>query len=85
MRIWRLIEDIPRTGSFNMAADQLLLENYSLDANPVFRIYDWECTTLSLGRNEILDNQLIWMYAGDFKSQLSAAQRAEKLFYMVLT
>ena len=41
MRIWRLIEDIPRTGSFNMAADQLLLENYSQDANPVFRIYDW--------------------------------------------
>ena len=56
MRIWRLIEDIPRTGSFNMAADQVLLENYYQDANPVFRIYDWECTTLSLGRNEILDN-----------------------------
>jgi len=34
MRIWRLIEDIPRTGSFNMAADQVLLENYSQDANP---------------------------------------------------
>jgi len=56
MRIWRLIEDIPRIGSFNMAADQVLLENYSQDANPIFRIYDWECTTLSLGRNEILDN-----------------------------
>ena len=56
MRIWRLIEDIPRTGSFNMAADQVLLENYSQGANPVFRIYDWECTTLSLGRNEILDD-----------------------------
>ena len=58
MRIWRLIEDIPRTGNFNMAADQFLLENYSQDAYPVFRIYDWESTTLSLGRNEILDHQI---------------------------
>ena len=26
MRTWRLIKDIPRSGSFNMAADQVLLE-----------------------------------------------------------
>ena len=56
MGIWRLIEDIPRSGSFNMAADQVLLENYSQEDYPVFRIYDWECTTLSLGRNEVLDS-----------------------------
>ena len=58
MRTWRLIEDIPRTGNFNMAADQFLLENFSQDTYPVFRIYDWECTTLSLGRNEKLDHQI---------------------------
>ncbi|HIN47369.1 MAG TPA: lipoate--protein ligase family protein [Deltaproteobacteria bacterium] len=58
MRIWRLIEDISRSGSFNMAADQVLLENYSRDSYPVFRVYDWECPTLSLGRNEKLDRHI---------------------------
>jgi len=57
MRVWRLIEDIPRNGNFNMAADQFLLESFSQDSHPVFRIYDWECNTLSLGRNEKLDDQ----------------------------
>jgi len=58
MEIWRLIEDIPRSGSFNMAADQMLLDNFSQDDNPVFRIYDWECPTLSLGRHEVLDSRI---------------------------
>jgi len=58
MGIWRLIEDIPRSGSFNMAADQVLLENYVRGDHPVFRIYDWECPTLSLGRNEKLDKYI---------------------------
>ena len=58
MGIWRLIEDIPRSGSFNMAADLMLLDNYSQDDYPVFRIYDWECPTLSLGRNEVLDSRI---------------------------
>ena len=58
MGIWRLIEDIPRSGSFNMAADLMLLDNYSKDDYPVFRIYDWECPTLSLGRNEVLDGRI---------------------------
>lgn len=56
MRTWRLIEDIPRTGSFNMAADQVLLDNFSQDELPIFRLYDWESPTLSLGRNEQLDS-----------------------------
>ena len=58
MGIWRLIEDIPRSGSFNMAADQLLLESYAQNSHPVFRIYEWAGATLSLGRNEKLDNRL---------------------------
>ncbi|MBT5795473.1 lipoate--protein ligase family protein [bacterium] len=58
MGIWRLIEDIPRSGSFNMAADQVLLENYSQNEHPVFRIYEWAGATLSLGRNEKLDKRI---------------------------
>ena len=58
MGIWRLIEDIPRSGSFNMAADQVLLESYAQNSHPVFRIYEWAGATLSLGRNEKLDNRL---------------------------
>ena len=56
MQIWRLIEDYPRSGSFNMAADQMLLENYVFDSKPVLRIYEWDRPTLSLGKNEVLDN-----------------------------
>ncbi|MBC8259860.1 MAG: hypothetical protein H8E38_12645 [SAR324 cluster bacterium] len=58
MDIWRLIEDIPRSGSFNMAADQVLLDNYSQNDDPVLRLYDWECSTLSLGRNEKIDRRI---------------------------
>ncbi|MBS1254761.1 MAG: Octanoyltransferase LipM [Deltaproteobacteria bacterium] len=56
MYSWRLIEDVPCSGSFNMAADQVLLDNFSHDEQPIFRLYDWECLTLSLGRNEQLDS-----------------------------
>ena len=55
MRTWRLIKDIPRSGSFNMAADQVLLDKCVDNADPVFRLYDWECPTLSLGKNEKID------------------------------
>ena len=55
MRTWRLINDIPRSGSFNMAGDQVLLEMCRDYVEPVFRLYDWECPTLSLGKNEKID------------------------------
>tara|TARA_B100000700_G_scaffold298210_1_gene363859 strand:+ start:297 stop:1121 length:825 start_codon:yes stop_codon:yes gene_type:complete len=53
--VWRLILDIPRSGSFNMAADQFLLESFIYNSKPVFRIYEWETPTISIGRNEVLD------------------------------
>ena len=56
MRTWRLINDIPRSGTFNMAADQFLLDKCRDYAEPVFRLYDWECPTLSLGKNEKVDS-----------------------------
>ena len=55
---WRLIIDSPRSGSFNMAADQVLLNLSQEYSEPVFRLYDWECPTLSLGKNEKLDSLL---------------------------
>ena len=55
---WRLIIDSPRSGSFNMAADQDLLDLCRDYTKPVFRLYDWECPTLSLGKNEKLDSLL---------------------------
>ena len=58
MEVWRLIIDVPRSGSFNMAADQLLLDNYSRYDHPVFRVYEWEGYVLSLGRNEKLDHKI---------------------------
>jgi len=58
IEVWRLIEDIPRSGSFNMAADQVLLENCNYDSRPVFRCYEWECPTISVGRNELLDESI---------------------------
>ena len=85
MGIWRLIEDIPRSGSFNMAADLMLLNNYSQDDYPVFRIYDWECPTLSIGRNEYLTVELIWICVRVLKFLLFGEQQVGKLFCMDLT
>ena len=56
--IWRLIEDRPRSGSFNMAADQIMLDEFLNDSKPIFRVYEWECPTISVGRNEVLDGNI---------------------------
>jgi lipoate-protein ligase A len=40
-----------------MAADEWLLRNYRQGAPPTFRFYRWDRLTLSLGRNEDLDEQ----------------------------
>ena len=57
MQRWRLIEDISRSGSFNMAADEFLLRSFHAGDSPTFRLYTWNQATLSLGRNETLDEQ----------------------------
>ena len=38
-----------------MAADQFLFESFIYNSKPVFRIYEWETPTISIGRNEVLD------------------------------
>ena len=58
MRTWRLVEDAPQSGAFNMAADQVLLERFCPGDPPILRLYAWERPTLSIGRNEPLDSEL---------------------------
>ena len=58
MKIWRLIEDPPQSGPFNMAVDLHLLEQFKAGDLPVFRLYGWDRSTLSLGRNEKIDSQI---------------------------
>ena len=55
---WRLIEDAPQSGVFNMAADQVLLERFCPGDSPILRLYAWERSTLSIGRNERIDSEL---------------------------
>jgi len=55
---WYLIEEEePRSGSFNMAADEWLLRQQSSGMVPTLRLYRWNRWTLSLGRNEKLDEE----------------------------
>ena len=44
----RLLNDAPSSGCWNMAVDQVLLENASADRSTL-RFYQWESPTLSLG------------------------------------
>jgi lipoate-protein ligase A len=53
-----LIEDVPQSGAFNMAADQVLLERFCPGDPPILRLYAWDRSTLSIGRNERLDSKL---------------------------
>ena len=55
---WYLIEEEePRSGGFNMAADEWLLRQQSSGMVPTLRLYRWNRWTLSLGRNEKLDEE----------------------------
>ena len=58
MRTWRLINDIPRSGSFNMAADQLLLEKCLDDVEPVYTTFEgWLTTTTGIETFEDLPDK----------------------------
>jgi lipoate-protein ligase A len=47
---WRLIEDQPALGAWNMAVDEALLESTARgDCPPTLRLYAWEPACLSLG------------------------------------
>jgi lipoate-protein ligase A len=47
---WRLIEDTPQKGAWNMAVDEALLESTAReDSPPTLRLYGWTPACLSLG------------------------------------
>src|SRR5581483_3820230 len=45
----RVVFDAPRSGAWNMAIDEVLLERAAAQARPQLRIYAWEEPTVSLG------------------------------------
>ena len=48
---WRLIQNPPATGAWNMAVDEAILESVtSGEALPTLRLYAWEPACLSLGK-----------------------------------
>lgn len=50
MADWRLIQDPPQPGAWNMAVDVAILEAYRHgQAPPTLRLYDWAHPTLSIG------------------------------------
>ncbi len=50
MRQWRLIDDYPASGAYNMAVDMAILESVARgDALPTLRFYGWNPPCLSLG------------------------------------
>src|ERR1700737_4990796 len=50
---WRLVEDGPASGAWNMAVDEALLESARRDQTPpTLRLYGWSRPTLSLGRHQ---------------------------------
>lgn len=55
--VWRLIiERAPRTGVWNMALDEAIMDAVALgDALPTLRFYAWEPPCLSLGKRQPLD------------------------------
>jgi lipoate-protein ligase A len=47
---WRLIEDLPSRGAWNMAVDEAILESvYQGQSPPTLRLFAWEPACLSLG------------------------------------
>ncbi|NLX60375.1 MAG: lipoate--protein ligase family protein [Phycisphaerae bacterium] len=54
-RPWRLIVDRPSPGDWNMAVDQVLLEQAARGGRPALRLYAWDRPTLSLGYFQSLD------------------------------
>src|SRR5437879_3427953 len=50
---WRLIQDGPATGAWNMAVDEALLQAARRDLTPpTLRFYGWSRPTLSVGRHQ---------------------------------
>ncbi|NIA22442.1 MAG: hypothetical protein GWP05_10865 [Anaerolineaceae bacterium] len=53
---WRLLVCDPRPGDWNMAVDDMLLEQAVEQSRPALRIYSWDQPTLSLGYFQSLED-----------------------------
>ncbi|MEX2570707.1 MAG: lipoate--protein ligase family protein [Gemmatimonadota bacterium] len=51
-RVWRFIETPPAPGAYNMALDEALMDSVRGGGAPVLRIYGWDPSCVSLGRNQ---------------------------------
>ncbi len=49
---WHFFRTAPAGGTRNMALDEALMRMSGRTGNAYFRLYGWECPTLSLGRNQ---------------------------------
>lgn len=49
---WSMLITPPRSGAYNMALDEALLERAAATETAVFRVYSWATPTLSFGRNQ---------------------------------
>jgi len=56
---WRVIEDIPRDGTANMAIDRAILAACeSSEVLPTLRLYSWERPTLTVGYAQNIDREI---------------------------
>jgi lipoate-protein ligase A len=60
----RLILDDPADGAWNMAVDEMLLEQAAAGSGPCLRIYGWQRPTLSLGYFQKYAAAHEWLVAG---------------------
>ncbi|PKQ21320.1 MAG: lipoate--protein ligase family protein [Actinobacteria bacterium HGW-Actinobacteria-6] len=57
MQTWRLIQDGPQDGAWNMAVDRAVLAARAAgEAPPTLRLYSWHVPTVTLGRFQSLDD-----------------------------
>src|SRR5687767_1349308 len=57
MQPFRIIQDQPASGLWNMAVDEMLLERVAITDRPTLRFYAWSEPTLSLGYFQKLDER----------------------------
>lgn len=65
---WRLLRHAPAPGAWNMAVDEVLLEEAMQGAGPVLRVYSWRPYALSIGRfqaGDVVDRTACAQYGVD--------------------
>ena len=70
---FRLIIDIPRSATQNMALDEALVETQTADAMPCIRFYQWEEPAVTVGYFESVEKTVSRLQAG--KKDLAVVRR----------